>query len=271
MLDDKEPGFPALERAKQRFLARQKQQPAQSVEPTVFPEASSMRGAVSWSTPSRYEALFEDLCATVESDLIAIAQQIKAVSISVRSEYQPLVTDLDQLTSVLLNADAATTLRPLRISDRSKPQPTATSTTELKHCKSAKKGLRSAPQRRPKKPDAAAKVLQACVRRYLYGVLYPKGSAQLVQAQRLRQRAQIARFWSHWGVFRAQRQRFRSTCAKVRQRWQRRSTRWAQARAQSLLPTDGKYAMAKEFHRSKLLVRVFHEWLGHATQTKALN
>lgn len=270
MPNEKEPGFPALERAKQRFLMRQKQQPAQqNGEPLVSPEPERPREAFSWTAPRRYEVLFEDLCTNVESDLVAIAQQVKAVSISVRSEYQPLVTDLDRITSVLLNADAGTTLRPLRNSDRSKPQPKAT-LSESEHHKDAKR-LRSTPQRRPKTPDGAARVLQACVRQYLYGFLYPKGSVQLLQAHRLGQRTQISRFWRHWRVFRAQRQRFRSTCLQVRQRWQRRSTRWSQARAQSLLPTDGKYAMAKEFHRSKLLVRVFHDWLGHATETIASN
>lgn len=237
--------FPALQRAKQRFLARQTQQNA---EPLGFSDAERHREAVA---SSRTEALFEDLCSNVESDLIAIAQQVKAVSVSVRSAYQPLVTDLDQLTDVLLNADAAMTLRPLR----SKPQP--------KHDSNKAMATR---RRRPKTPDAAAKVLQVCVCRFLYESLYPQGSEQLLRARRLCQRSRVSRFWTHWRVFRAQRLRFRSTCLQARERWQRRRTRWSRARARNLLPTDGKYAMAKEFHRSKLLVRMFHDWLGHVMQ-----
>jgi len=104
--------------------------------------------------------------------------------------------------------------------------------------------------------------IQRCFRRYLYGVLYCNGISQLNQVYTFRE----APRWSHicfstWKRFlhehrtkyKHYEERFRQSCMK---------SPWKDGdEKQEILRRDGKYVLAKTYHKRRLMRSLYSAWI----------
>ncbi|RLN94848.1 hypothetical protein BBJ28_00016362 [Nothophytophthora sp. Chile5] len=232
-------GFPALARAKRLFLERKRVSGRQQLRSHGVPEDQAVArrpgsgdSRTRPTTPGIFQstralncsALLVTLCSDLDEQLRQIGNDVLVGSASMRREYQREVHALDELTTALLDGHID--------------------------------GSRASRQ------AVNAQILQTHFRSYLYWNVYPGGSDQLRAAAQLAKRCSQARALRHWRRMVQQRRKLRERRDRIRQRLTRTAGSWARAKAQSVVESEGKYAVAKEFQQAKLLVRCFQAWLG---------
>lgn len=289
------PAFPALTRAKQRFLARTRNattnpkmashavgdgQTAASPPALPSPRSSSSSLKTKDATTGDAHTLLLKLCADLDRDVRSLTHEVHVLDTAVRVERQRMCDDLDVLTTRFLDGKCFETPGTT---------PSRAARKRLVHVqkrpRTARKKLVVGVERAPKQPSRTnqprpllpttrsriallalqavhAHVIQYHFRRYLYTRLYSRGGKpQFTLAHAFRNRSVLRRRWRHWRSVLAQRKRQRRRFRLLAQRLRQRAHEISVVNAQQVVVCDGKYAMAKRFHEAKTLCRVFSAWL----------
>ncbi|GAB9466515.1 hypothetical protein Gpo141_00003887 [Globisporangium polare] len=282
-------GFPALTRAKQRFLERRvtaaasKRAPPPHTQAQDAPEAAKRAAPTPRPKASSLELALLGSCHDLDDDLRSLTHEVHAIDAGVRQAHQRLCSDLDALTTALIDGEPQFSSSPLKpnsshearskrhlkmlmISTIKKPKktlviarqtrqlqtkPTA-ATTKKPHSRVAKLTLQA----------VHAHVIQHHYRRFLYKRLYTGGPQQFAAARELSKRTRVTRVWRRWLQFLTQRQQLKRRFSKLASVLSTRSTDdFCALEAAKVLEEDGKYAMAKRFCELKTLTRVLRGWL----------
>ncbi|KAG1687217.1 hypothetical protein DVH05_005331 [Phytophthora capsici] len=278
--------FPALDRAKKLFLLRKdaekrREEDAHEESDDFSQTRKNSRSVeVKDRRTKRQETATAHQCTTgrpliafcldFDEQLQLINSDLKLLNTSVRREYQRESLALEKLTTKFLDRnvewlDAPPLKKPrchIRVPSR-KPR------IKLQVVFQRKAPV-AKPPTNPKTLSpavlAALQTVKACViqsntRRYLYHCLYPGGRRQLVLASQLAIRCRFSRAFRHWRRVVTQRLKLRLRCYRAHKRIEDCRTSFARSRAFQVVETEGKYAMAKTFHHSKLLASSFSYWL----------
>ncbi|KAG7377728.1 hypothetical protein PHYPSEUDO_011073 [Phytophthora pseudosyringae] len=283
--------FPALARAKKLFLRRKRAAGRREAEthaedstpsrPRKGPSASKperdqgrRQEPPRTHTAHRCSASLVAFCSDFDEQLRLVSSDLLLLNTSVRREYQRESLALEKLTSELQDGEV----------NGVEPRPTGqrdpTPCRIRLRTRKPSITLRVVPQKvsHPQQPPTGSKtlsrpallvhqavkacVLQSYARFYLYRCLYTGGPSQLVAAGQLATRCRRARAFRHWRRVVTQRSKLRLRCRRAQQRVEHAATSFARSRAFEVVETEGKYAMAKEFHQSKLLAQSLRAWLG---------
>jgi hypothetical protein len=291
--------FPALTRAKQRFLARQQQtatQPTALLERAAVEHGASKRkrllGTVATAAmePSpTLLLLMQHLCIDLDDDVASLTAVVDSIDSSIRRDHQELSADLETLTTRFLDGN-----HPMKLVSESLPAATSRRVANTVTCSIMKKKkkpkcvvVRHAPSLLPRPRSRLipkqrhmsrvallalqavhAHVIQHHFRRYLYTRLYRRGGKQqFALACAMRKRSVLLRAWRRWRQFCHQRMRRRRRLLKQSERLRGdNGTQRSVEIAQQVLQSDGKYVFAKRFHETQLLCRAFSAWLVHTVE-----
>lgn len=286
--------FPALARAKKLFLLRKHASTRREREGNAGSNAIRRREVLSSNTPERDQERQEParalgseaarrctaslvaFCSDFDEQLRLMNSDIVLLNTSVRREYQRESLALDKLTSELLNGEVHGVKTPpthrsdvqrchVRLRTR-KPRIKLRVVLPSPLKLSAPKQPLTSPKTLSRAALLAYQAVKACVlqtytRFYLYRCLYLGGPGQLVAVGRLASRCRRSRAFRQWRRVVTQRIKLRLRCRRAQQHIERCAASWARDRAFEIVESAGKYAMAKEFHQSKLQARSFHTWL----------
>ncbi|ETM99997.1 hypothetical protein PPTG_18380 [Phytophthora nicotianae INRA-310] len=282
--------FPALARAKKLFLLRKQAARRREGECRVDPRSRDVSSSnnpkevqdqryephptVGLDSTRRCTSSLIAFCSDFDEQLRVVNSDLLLLNTSVRREYQRESLALEKLTTELLDKELPSPAnqrdvrscrvrlrlsRPsikLRVVRQSPPQNSNVKQTQTSPKKPLSRAALLAHQ------AMKARVLQSYARLYLFRVLYRGGPSQLVAARQLATRCRRSHAFRHWRRVVIQRLKLRRRCLRTQQRIERCVASWARSRAIQVVNTEGKYAMAKEFHQSKLLASSFRTWLG---------
>lgn len=282
--------FPALDRAKLRFLQRQarcladskEREPGQIVsrsrecrriygQPCNESDAlhlqqlppSTSKNTNSTSSNRAHDCVVE-FCSGLDHELQSINAEVDAIGISMRAEHQRILTDANETLAFLTRNIDVNVCRTKSILRRYRP------VIRIRHHRYRIKLLATSKPNHVAKPivqDATASALeiQTRFRGYLWGRLYQGGRRQFVRACQLRRRIILAKFWRAWLQFRdqaklARRQRMEQILLRMK----RMSGHWRRTKAERVKVYDGNYGMAKQFSEVVMYARIFRAWLSLA-------
>lgn len=292
--------YPALDRAKLRFLQRQVRRltaslpresedllPRRTTTPTCQEEGgtSFASGTATAATevpsaltslrdaPKRDESEFKratDLlavfCLDLDRDLAAIDSEVQTVGTSIRDEHQRLLSTLKSAVPSAIEATCARK-RPRRCSRvhiQRRPRPRIKLVVIPRSNASADlRERRSAAHETPQDLTMeSAPIIQSQFRRRLYRSLYQGGHAHFERVCAFRRRSALGRTWKAW--LHATRERKKARLRRlelVLQRLEQKSGEWRRVKAPLIMASDGKYGAAKQFSTFTSRLRVFRAWL----------
>jgi hypothetical protein len=305
----KNASFPAIEKAKQRFLERQQvnfiSRPNLSFSNSVSElrkdqetPVTLLQTAVANDTIcfSKTTKMILQLCESFDQDLLFIDKQVTHTNRKCRKHYHQLVQDLDTCTTSFLEGQRNfKTIKPIRISISLKPkrqhsqrQKSRKNITDYLNNQVSNSIINRGAPKMTGRPinhsqqsevdtialkNHAAMILQCCFRRFLYRKLYVGGLHQWRQAQELALQSTKRLFWVQWRRFRYQKQRKRVLYERRIRSWfdSEQRYRWSREKAQEVVSIDGKYAMAKVYHTKRQLVSYWCLWLQYLHTKKRSN
>lgn len=287
--------FPALARAKQRFLQRQ----VTASPAAAATEVSSDRRLIPNQSPEtslalREKLLLQGLYDELDEELSALSAEVDAIHAEIGRAHHDTARDLDVIAADFIadrTRGSSTSLgndviAPERTVDRDgQGQVHARDTAAAAACSDAKpqdeplhreeepRLRQREPSQRPSAPQRShvaalalravhALVLQRFVRRFLFSRLYPSGRSQFTRAQQLCKRVIVSRAWRRWRSLVVHRKRSRARFTAAARRLDAdRAHDVSVSIAEQVRERDGKFALAKRFHETKLLCRMLRCWV----------
>lgn len=280
------PLFPALARAKQHFIARQRAPPAVA-PPRATTTARSGKQTLSVAKAS----LLQDVCDNVDADVHDLARDVDSIDAAVRSTHEQICSDLDALTAWFIAPHAPVAApthvlvsvpSPIDVEiDRVQGASTDTDTPlarplEATQQDAAKTATRTTATRCTTSATRAcsrvatlaltavhAHVIQHHYRHFLYARLYPGGQLQFARTRQLCVRVALANGWRRWCSAVRRRQRCRVGLAASAKRLEdsTRVHRISAARAERVRVRDGEYAVAKRYYETRVLCVTLRTWV----------